>query len=113
MRCRPESAFREAVIPVPAPGGPAPQKGRFAERQLVVGCHAREIRFWIGRRLRSSGKGGQPCQPLELASKPRPGPAPADSADHSSQPLGQAGGGAAPLAVDAQIQACDRAIESP
>ena len=46
-----------------------------AERELQLGqtCKAREIRFWIDRRLRGTGKGGQPRQPLELAGKPGPG----------------------------------------
>ena len=45
----------------------------FRELQLGQTCKAREIRFWIDRCLRGTGKGGQPRQPLELAGKPGPG----------------------------------------
>ena len=71
----PDSEFREASIPVRAPCGPALLEGQLAERKLDLGagCKAREIRFWIDRRLRGTGKGGQPRKPLELAGKPGPG----------------------------------------
>ena len=68
----PDSAFRKAAIPVRAPLGPATLQGQLAERKLELGqgCQAREIRFWIGRRLRGTGKSGQPRQPRQLAGKP-------------------------------------------
>ena len=68
----PDSAFREAAIPVRAPLGPATLEGRLAERELQLGptCKAREIRFWIDRRLRGTGKGGQPRQPALVTTHP-------------------------------------------
>ena len=53
----PDSDFREAVIPVRAPGGSARLEGQLAERpyDLGAGCQAREIRFWIDRRVRGTG----------------------------------------------------------
>ena len=70
----PDSDFREAVIPVRAPGGSARLEGQLAERPyaLGAGCQAREIRFWIDRRVRGTGQRGQPRQPLELAGRPGP-----------------------------------------
>ena len=70
----PDSDFREAVIPVRAPGGSARLEGQLAERpyDLGAGCQAREIRFWIDRRVRGTGQRGQPRQPLELAGRPGP-----------------------------------------
>ena len=55
-----------------APLGPATLEGQLAERKLSLGqgCQAREIRFWIDRRLRGTGKGGQPRKPLQLVGKP-------------------------------------------
>ncbi len=54
----PDSDFREAVIPVRAPGGSARLEGQLAERPyaLGAGCQAREIRFWIDRRVRGTGQ---------------------------------------------------------
>ena len=71
----PDSEFREAAIPLRAPLGPATLEGQLAERELQLGadCQAREIRFWIDRRLRGTGKGGQPRKPCELAGQPGPG----------------------------------------
>ncbi len=48
----PDSAFREAVIPVRTPGGSSRLEGQLAERpyDLGAGCQAREIRFWGDRR---------------------------------------------------------------
>ena len=70
----PDSDFREAVIPVRAPGGSARLEGQLAERPyaLGAGCQAREIRFWIDRRVRGTGQRGQPRKPLELAGRPGP-----------------------------------------
>ena len=70
----PDSDFREAVIPVRAPGGSARLEGQLAERpyDLGAGCQAREIRFWIDRRVRGTGQRGQPRKPLELAGRPGP-----------------------------------------
>ena len=58
-----------------APGGPATLEGHVAERERQLGpkgkqCKAREIRFWVDRRLRGTGKGGQERKPHELAGKP-------------------------------------------
>ncbi len=70
----PDSDFREAVIPVRAPGGSARLAGQLAERPyaLGAGCQAREIRFWIDRRVRGTGQRGQPRKPLALAGRPGP-----------------------------------------
>ncbi len=70
----PDSDFREAVIPVRAPGGSARLEGQLAERpyDLGAGCQAREIRFWIDRRVRGTGQRGQPRKPLALAGRPGP-----------------------------------------
>ena len=73
----PDSDFREAVIAsarpgrVGPPGGPA---GRATVRsgRGITGCQAREIRFWIDRRVRGTGQRGQPRKPLELAGRPGP-----------------------------------------
>ena len=68
----PQSEFRAAAIPLRTPLGEAVAEGRLAERtvELGAGCQAREIRFWIDRRLRGTGKGGQPRQPRQLAGAP-------------------------------------------
>ena len=68
----PESEFAEATIPLRTPLGEATLEGRLAERKVNLGarCPAREIRFWGERRLRGTGKGGQPRQPRELAGRP-------------------------------------------
>ncbi len=65
----PESEFRAATIPLRTPLGEALAEGQLAERpvELGAGCAAREIRFWIERRLRGTGKGGQPRQARQLA----------------------------------------------
>ena len=68
----PDSEFREAAIPVRGTLGPATLEGCVAEYKLPLGkaWKAREIRFGVDRRVRSTGKGGQPSKPLGLAGKP-------------------------------------------
>ena len=68
----PESEFAEVAIPLRTPLGEATLEGRLAERKVNLGarCPVREIRFWGERRLRGTGKGGQPRQPRELAGRP-------------------------------------------
>ena len=91
----PDSDFREAVIPVRAPGGSARLEGQLAERPyaLGAGCQAREIRFWIDRRVRGTGQRGQPRQPLELAGRPGPEQRqPALLTTHPDLPAEQAAG---------------------
>lgn len=68
----PESEFRAASIPLRTPLGEALAEGQLAERavNLGAGCEAREIRFWIERRLRGTGQGGQARQPRQLAGAP-------------------------------------------
>ena len=68
----PESEFRAVDIPLRTPLGAATLQGRLAERaaDLGAGCAGREIRFWGERRLRGTGKGGEPRQPRELAGQP-------------------------------------------
>jgi hypothetical protein len=68
----PQSEFGAASIPLRTPLGEAVAEGRLAERavDLGAGCQAREIRFWIDRRLRGTGKGGQARQPRQLAGAP-------------------------------------------
>ncbi len=68
----PQSEFGAAAIPLRTPLGEAVAEGRLAERavELGAGCQAREIRFWIERRLRGTGKGGQARQPRQLAGAP-------------------------------------------
>lgn len=69
----PQSEFGAAAIPLRTPLGEAVAEGQLAERavELGAGCQAREIRFWIDRRLRGTGKGGQARQPRQLAGAPR------------------------------------------
>ncbi len=71
----PDSEFVPARLAVHAPGGEQALEGRIAERKAALGnaCAAREIRFWIDRRLRRPGKSGQPRKPLELAGQPAAG----------------------------------------
>ena len=91
----PDSDFREAVIPVRAPGGSARLEGQLAERPyaLGAGCQAREIRFWIDRRVRGTGQRGQPRKPLELAGRPGPEQRqPALLTTHPDLPAEQAAG---------------------
>ena len=68
----PQSEFGAAAIPLRTPLGEAVAEGQLAERavELGAGCQAREIRFWIERRLRGTGKGGQARQPRQLAGAP-------------------------------------------
>ena len=68
----PQSEFRAAAIPLRTPLGEAVAEGQLAERavELGAGCQAREIRFWIERRLRGTGKGGQARQARQLAGAP-------------------------------------------
>ena len=70
----PESEFRAAAIPVRTPLGAATLEGRLAERKVDLGGsgEVREIRFWIDRRLRGTGKGGGQRQPRELGGQPGP-----------------------------------------
>ncbi len=69
----PESEFRAAAIPLRTPLGAATLEGQLAEREVDLGahCRVREIRFWIERRLRGTGKSGQDRQPREWADQPR------------------------------------------
>lgn len=68
----PQSEFGAVSIPLRTPLGEAEAEGQLAERavELGAGCAAREIRFWIDRRLRGTGKGGQARQPRQLAGAP-------------------------------------------
>ena len=78
-----------------APGGSARLEGQLAERPyaLGAGCQAREIRFWIDRRVRGTGQRGQPRKPLELAGRPGPEQRqPALLTTHPDLPAEQAAG---------------------
>jgi len=70
----PESEFEAVAIPVRTPLGGATLEGQLAERKVELGggTEVREIRFWIDRRLRGTGKGGNLRQPRELGGQPGP-----------------------------------------
>ena len=94
--------FREAAIPVRAPGGPATLEGYVAESPLELEYgpqhkktrfQAREIRFWADRRLRGKGRNGQPRRPIELSGPPGEGRRqPSVLTTHPGLPAAQAAG---------------------
>ena len=91
----PEAEFRPTTLELPGPLGVVRLEGQAAEREVEVGAHgkAREIRFWIERRLPLAGRSGEPRQPVPLAGRPRPGQRqPAAITTHPDLPLAQAAG---------------------
>ena len=71
----PEPEFRAASFAVPGPLGAITLEGRVAERAVPLGAQgtAREIRFWIDRRLPLEGRSGQPRKPVPRSGPPGPG----------------------------------------
>ena len=71
----PDSEFRPERVTVRSPLGAAMLEAQVAERKapLLPGCEAREVRFWIDRRLQPPGKSGQPREPVPAAGRPAAG----------------------------------------